>query len=98
MSEMETLVLTGNDLTIPALVHAARTEQPIIISEESRLKMQRNRAFAEKVAARGDNVYGLTTGVGMRKKRKITDDSMVLFNSRMIAEHATGQGYVIVTR
>lgn len=59
--------------------------------------MTENRQFAEKIAARGDDVYGLTTGVGMRKKRKITDATMVQFNSRMIAEHATGQGYVHTT-
>jgi histidine ammonia-lyase len=87
------LVLTGNDLCISALVAAARNpSSSVTLSSESYKKMKENRAFAEKVAARGDDVYGLTTGVGMRKKRKIGDSVMVEFNSRMIREHATGQG------
>jgi hypothetical protein len=88
------LVLTGNDLTITSLVEAARTECGVRVSVDSMTKMQANRAFAERIAARGDDVYGLTTGVGMRKKRKISDSAMVQFNARMIQEHATGQGYV----
>jgi histidine ammonia-lyase len=87
------LVLTGNDLTITALVTAARdASSTITLSEESRVKMRKNRCFAMKIAERGDDVYGLTTGVGMRKKRKVSDSEMVNFNARMVQEHATGQG------
>lgn len=90
---MSALVLTGNDLTISSLVLAARNELGrVTISDESRTKILENRAFAEKVASRGDDVYGLTTGVGMRKKRKVSTSAMVQFNERMIREHATGQG------
>ena len=93
MDDTAAVVLTGNDLTIASLVAAARNESvAVTLSKESRVKMRENRAFAERVAAREDDVYGLTTGVGMRKKRKITDSAMVEFNTRMIQEHATGQG------
>ena len=44
------------------------------------------------VAARGDEVYGLSTGVGSRKTRRISTSELVTFNKRMIRDHATGQG------
>jgi histidine ammonia-lyase len=93
----DTLVLTGNDLTIASLVAAARTASSVTLSADSRAKMLENRSFAMSIAARGDDVYGLTTGVGMRKNRKISDSAMVQFNTRMIQEHAMGQGPPIAT-
>lgn len=92
MNSQQELVLTGNDLTIENLVDASLNGSKVSLHPSSRQKMKENRSFAEKVAARGDDVYGLTTGVGMRKKRKISETSMVDFNTRMIDEHATGQG------
>ena len=54
--------------------------------------MRVNRAFAERIAARGDDVYGLTTGVGVRKNRTVSADDLRAFNQRLLREHATGQG------
>ncbi|CAM9614397.1 unnamed protein product [Ectocarpus fasciculatus] len=88
-----TLFITGQDLTIPELVHAARTPKcAVMLAPEALDRMSANRAFAEKVAARGDVVYGLTTGVGTRKNRAFERAELALFNKRMIREHATGQG------
>ena len=55
--------------------------------------MAGNRAFIEKLAARGDEIYGLSTGVGVRKKSKVAQgETMVLFQARMVREHSIGQG------
>ena len=54
--------------------------------------MSRNRKFAEKLAHRGDQVYGLTTGVGVRKNRLIPEKEMDAYNEKMLRDHATGQG------
>ena len=93
MLQQETLVLTGHDLTIGILVRAAR--QPhmrVVLCDEAITSMTKNRAFAERIAARGDHVYGLTTGVGVRKARYISPSEMAVFNKRMLRDHATGQG------
>ena len=89
---MSTLTLTGFDLTITDLVTAARSTGLITLSPDSLDRIRENRAFAERVAARGDDVYGLTTGVGVRAKRRIDPAEMVRFNQRLLREHATGQG------
>ena len=88
-----TLVLTGNALTIPTLINAAQdpTHQ-ILPSQDSLERMRTNRAFAEKLVARGDVVYGLSTGVGVRKKHTVEQEKMIQFQERMVREHATGQG------
>ena len=86
------LTLTGQDLSLPILVEAARAPGPIGVHGEALERMRVNRAFAERIAARGDDVYGLTTGVGVRKNRTVSADDLRAFNQRLLREHATGQG------
>ena len=86
------LTLTGSDLTIFTLVAAARHPAAVVVSPEAIARMRSNRAFAERIAERGDDVYGLTTGVGVRKKTRIDPAELIRFNRRLLREHATGQG------
>ena len=86
------LTLTGHDLSLPNLVEAARRPGPVGVHADALERMRVNRAFAERIAERGDPVYGLTTGVGVRKNRTVDADAMRAFNRRVVREHATGQG------
>ncbi len=86
------LTVNGYTLSLPLLVAAARAPGPVGVHAEAIERMRVNRAFAERVAARGDPVYGLTTGVGVRKKRTLDAEAMRQFNRRLVREHATGQG------
>ena len=86
------LTLTGHDLSLPTFVAAARTRGPVEFDGDALERMRVNRAFVEHIAARGDDVYGLTTGVGVRKNRTVSPTEMRLFNARLVREHATGQG------
>ena len=92
---MSGLRITGEALTIDALVRAAREPGPVELDSGVRARMQANRAFAERIAARGDDVYGLTTGVGVRKTSRVDATAMERFNRRVLREHATGQGPLI---
>ena len=65
VESMMSLVLSGSDLTIEALVAAASNKEcKIEIAPSSFAKMKENREFAERVAQRGDEVYGLSGGAG----------------------------------
>ena len=86
------LTLTGHDLSVPTLVEAARRPGPVGVHVDALARMRENRAFAERIAERGDPVYGLTTGVGVRKNRSVDAEAMREFNRRVVREHATGQG------
>jgi histidine ammonia-lyase len=54
--------------------------------------MKENRLFAERLAARGDVIYGLSVGVGIRKKSIVPAEEMLALNRRIIRDTATGQG------
>lgn len=89
---MADIVLSGSDLDIDALVCAAREPGRVELAPGVAERMAANRAFAERIAARGDGVYGLTRGVGARKERGVAADAAAAFNRRLLREHATGQG------
>jgi histidine ammonia-lyase len=52
--------------------------------------MRERRALLERAVARGDAVYGTTTGVGVRKR--VAADGSSEFNRRLILDHRVGQG------
>ncbi|MFM7692779.1 MAG: aromatic amino acid lyase, partial [Actinomycetota bacterium] len=68
---MAGIVLTGSDLDLAALVRAAREPGRVELGPGVVERMAENRAFAERIAERGDGVYGLTRGVGSRKDRDV---------------------------
>ncbi len=89
---MADIVLSGSDLDLAALVRAAREPGRVELAPGVVERMAANRAFAERVAERGDGVYGLTRGVGARKERDVAAAESAAFNRRLLREHATGQG------
>eukprot|EP00121_Abeoforma_whisleri_P014493 Awhi_evm1s13361 len=93
MATVKELSLTGQSLTLEALISASTNSQTkVTISDNAIKKMKENRAFAEHVSQRGDTVYGLSVGVGSRKTRKISRQELIKFNNRMIRDHCTAQG------
>lgn len=87
-----TVVLTGYDLTLDELVRVARGHERVELARESFERMGATRALIDEVLERGDAVYGMTTGVGMRKKYRIEQHELAEFNRRLILNHRTGQG------
>ena len=89
----DVLLLTGFDLNLKDLIEVSQQTYPkVCIADKSLNKMTQNREFVEKVANRGDHVYGLTTGVGVRKNRIIGKNIMDKYNEQMLRDHAVGQG------
>ncbi|MGA0122259.1 MAG: aromatic amino acid lyase, partial [Gaiellales bacterium] len=89
---MADLVVSGSDLRLDTLVAAVRDPGTVVLGPGVVERMAANRAFAERVAARGDGVYGLTRGVGARRTREVAVEAAAAFNRRLLREHATGQG------
>jgi len=54
--------------------------------------MGKARLVAEGSLARGETVYGLSTGVGVRKRAGVGVDEQAAFNTRLIQNHLVGQG------
>jgi histidine ammonia-lyase len=87
-----TVVLTGNDLTLEQLVRVARGGETVELSREAVARMEAARAVVERVLAQDVPVYGLTTGVGARKRVRVRADDAEAFNRRLILNHRVGQG------
>jgi histidine ammonia-lyase len=84
------VILTGRDLTLDEVVRVARGRERVELAAEAVERMRESRALVERAVARGDPVYGTTTGVGVRKRFRA--DSTPEFNRRLILDHRVGQG------
>jgi histidine ammonia-lyase len=89
---MATVVVDGSSLDVGAVVAVARAGARVEVARGALARMAETRALVERVVLRGDSVYGLTTGVGVRKRVALAGDEIARFNRRIIAEHRTAQG------
>jgi len=86
------VVLTGSDLTLEEVVRVARGRERVELSADASQRMRVSRAVVEAAVARGDVVYGLTTGVGVRKRARVAPEDLPRFNRMLIPNHRVGQG------
>jgi histidine ammonia-lyase len=85
------VVLTGSDLTIEEVVRVARHGESVELAPSALDRMRASRAVVEEVVDRGEEIYGFTTGVGMRKRFAV-EGEMASFNRMLISGHLIGQG------
>ena len=87
-----TVVLRGSGLTVAEVVRVAREAETVELAIESVERMRETRELVERVVERGDEVYGVTTGVGARKKIRVPLEEIPHFNRRLIENHRIGTG------
>src|SRR5687767_642818 len=87
-----TVVLTGHDLSVEDIVRIARDGVSVALAPDAVERMREARAVVDRALARGDAVYGLTTGVASRKRAAVAPDEAAAFNRLMIQSHRVGQG------
>ena len=81
------VTLTGTSLTIDEVVRVARDGESVELDARVPERVARGRAIVESAVAAGEVVYGLTTGVGVRKRVRVPVDELPEFNRRLILEH-----------
>jgi histidine ammonia-lyase len=86
-----TVTLTGSELSLDDVVAVARGDARVEVAGTVAERVARGRAIVEE-ALDGDPVYGLTTGVGVRKRTRVDPGELAEFNRRLILEHRVGQG------
>jgi histidine ammonia-lyase len=88
------VVLTGSDLTIADVVAVARDRTSVALADGAAERMAGTRAVVDGSLARGDEVYGLTTGAGVLKRVGIpTDaDTLASFGIAMLRGHRVAHG------
>jgi histidine ammonia-lyase len=87
-----TVVLTGNDLTLGEVVRVARHSEHVELAPQAIERMQEARRIVAAAAGGEEPVYGLTVGVGVRKRYRVPPSEMRAFNRAMILNHRVGQG------
>ena len=87
-----TVVLTGSALTLESLVAVARDGARVELDAQAVERVAAARAVAEGALAEGAVVYGLSTGVGVRKDALVERAEQEAFNRRLILNHLIGQG------
>jgi histidine ammonia-lyase len=84
-----TLALTGTGLTIDDVVRVARRGEPVSLDPAARGRMVAARAVVERTLADDVLAYGVTTGVGVRKSFRVTEDG---HEALLLRQHLIAQG------
>jgi histidine ammonia-lyase len=87
-----TVELTGTSLTLDEVVRVARSAEHVTIAPAAIERIGQMRAVVLRAAEEGTKVYGVTTGVGMRRDASVTADDARAFNRSAIFGHLVGLG------
>jgi len=86
------VVVTGEGLTLDEVLRVARAREGVRLAPEAVERVRRGREVVDRHLAGGKSVYGLNTGVGVRKRVAVSEAEQDAFNRRLILEHRVGQG------
>jgi histidine ammonia-lyase len=87
-----TVELTGFSLTPAELLRVARGREPVRLADDVPARMQAGHDVVTRALARGDTVYGLTTGVGVRRRIAVGAAQTSDHNRRLLLDHRVAQG------
>jgi len=82
-------------LTVADVADVAVRHRPIALAGDARARIDRARQVTDELLARGERVYGLTTGVGALKRVSVGVVEQPHFNRLMLLSHRTGTGPLV---
>ena len=74
------------------MVAVARDHRPVELAPAARERIAAGRDVTAALLARGERVYGLTTGVGALKRVAVGERDQAAFNRLLLLSHRTGTG------
>ena len=89
---MEPIVLDGATLTAPAVARIAREGGPVELAPEARERNAAARRAVEAVLARGEELYGASTGVGPLRDHRVDPGDRANHQLALLRSHACGAG------
>jgi histidine ammonia-lyase len=87
-----TVVLTGLSLALEEVIRVAREHERVELASDALARMREARDVVDRAVARGDPIYGTTTGVGVRKRHRVEREELREFSRRLILDHRVAQG------
>ncbi|OPJ56503.1 histidine ammonia-lyase [Alkalithermobacter paradoxus] len=89
---MQTIYITGNDLTIEDIVKVSRENYKIEITPEAIDNVRKARELVDKFVDEEKIVYGITTGFGKFSDVTISKEETKTLQRNLIISHACGVG------
>ncbi len=86
------VVLDGATLTPAGVAAIAREGAEAVLADEARARNDRARAAIATLLARGDELYGVTTGVGALRAYRVPVKSRERYSLGLLRSHACGAG------
>ncbi|MFN2613505.1 MAG: histidine ammonia-lyase [Actinomycetota bacterium] len=87
-----TVTITGEPLSIANVVAVARERAPVSVGSGVAKRMEPARRLVEDIVARGDIVYGITTGFGALANAHIPPSQVEELQHAIVRSHAAGAG------
>ena len=87
-----TVTLGTEPLTRAELIAVARLFEPIVVSEEVRERLSRQRVAIDALVESGEAIYGLSTGFGSLATTSISPERRRDLQRSLIRSHAAGVG------
>ena len=84
--------LDGYALRLLDVAAVADDAAPVSLAPDARTRMQQSRAVVESLAARGEAVYGVTTGFGKLSDIAIPAERLAQLQLNLVRSHAAGVG------
>ncbi|QIA26205.1 histidine ammonia-lyase [Thermaerobacter sp. PB12/4term] len=91
------LVLDGCSLTLAAIAQVARESRPVALDPAARQCMEASRRRVEAAVARGEILYGITTGFGKLADVAIPPAQARQLQENLLRSHAAGVGEPLPT-
>src|SRR5947207_4111720 len=89
---MDPIVLDGASLTPAAVVRVAREGAPVELAPVARGRNEAARHAVEVLLARGDELYGASTGVGPLREHRVGEGDRAEHQLSLLRSHACGAG------
>ena len=92
MTQMQTVFLDGETLSLPELLMVANQKAKVEISLDAWPKIHAARQVVERIIHSGETVYGINTGFGALVKQRISSHDLAQLQLNLIRSHATALG------
>src|SRR4051794_11101633 len=94
---LDRIVLDGATLTPAAVALIAREGARVELDDVARSRNDTARVAADAMLERGQELYGVTTGVGPLRGHRLDVDARVAHQIRLLRSHACGAGWPLRT-
>ena len=89
---MTSIILDGESLTFQQVIEVAYGDATVAIADSAKEKVNRAAAAVDRLLARGEVAYGITTGFGALKDKIIPLDQVETLQRNIVLSHAVGVG------